>query len=101
MEKRERLQEVMIKVFQQEIQKLNPELQSILIDDMVTVFYNRLAVLKKIEQSKKMQLRTNNSLVREPKWLTEDLKKVFNFKVNILNNGFRLTKLVSKKKKLM
>ena len=49
MEKRERLQEVMIETFHEEVQTLNHELQSILIDDMVTAFYNRLNVMKKIQ----------------------------------------------------
>ena len=49
MERRERLQEVMIETFHEEIQTLNHELQSILIDDMITAFYNRLNVMKKIQ----------------------------------------------------
>jgi hypothetical protein len=49
MEKRERLQKVMMETLQKEIQTLNHELQSILIDDMVTAFYNRLNVMKKIQ----------------------------------------------------
>ena len=49
MEKRERLQEVMIETFHEEVQKLNPDLQSILIDDMITAFYNRLSVMQKIQ----------------------------------------------------
>ena len=35
--------------FQNEMQTLNHELQSMLIDDMVTAFYNRLIVMKKIQ----------------------------------------------------
>jgi len=49
MEKRERLQKVMMKTLQKEVQTLNHELQSILIDDMITAFYNRLNVMKKIQ----------------------------------------------------
>ena len=49
MEKRERLQEVMMETLQKEVQTLNPELQSILIDDMITAFYNRLNVMKKVQ----------------------------------------------------
>lgn len=100
MEERERLQKVMIEIFQQEVQTLSPELQSILIDDIVTVFHNRLTILKKIQQSKEIQSHTNNSSVLEPKWLTEDIKKVFKHEVRILNNGMRLTKLTTEKKKL-
>lgn len=46
-EDREKLQKVMIKTFQNEMQTLSPDFQSILIDDMITAFYNRLDVLKK------------------------------------------------------
>ena len=49
MEKRERLQKVMMETLQNEVQTLNHELQSILIDDMITAFYNRLNVMKKIQ----------------------------------------------------
>jgi hypothetical protein len=49
MEERERLQKVMMETFQKQVQTLNHELQSILIDDMVTAFYNRLNVMKKIQ----------------------------------------------------
>ena len=50
MENREKLQKVMMLTFQDEVQKLNSELQSILIDDMITAFYNRLIVLKKFKR---------------------------------------------------
>jgi hypothetical protein len=49
MEKRQRLQKDMMKTFQNELQQLNSQLQSILIDDMVTAFYNRLDILEKIQ----------------------------------------------------
>ena len=49
MEKRERLQKVMMETLHNELQILNHELQSILIDDMITAFYNRLNVMKKIQ----------------------------------------------------
>jgi len=49
MEKRQRLQEDMIKTFHNDLQQLNSQLQSILIDDMVTAFYNRLDILEKIQ----------------------------------------------------
>ena len=50
MEERERLQKVMMETLHKEVQTLNHELQSILIDDMITAFYNRLNVMKKIQQ---------------------------------------------------
>ena len=49
MEKRQRLQKDMMRTFQNELQQLNSQLQSILIDDMVTAFYNRLDILEKIQ----------------------------------------------------
>ena len=49
MEKRQRIQKDMMKTFQNELQQLNSQLQSILIDDMVTAFYNRLDILEKIQ----------------------------------------------------
>ena len=48
-ENREKLQKVIMMTFQDEVQALNSELQSILIDDMITAFNNRLIVLKKIQ----------------------------------------------------
>jgi len=49
MQKRNRLKKVMINTFQKEIQSLNSQLQTILIDDMITAFYNRLNVMQKIQ----------------------------------------------------
>ena len=49
MENREKLQNVIVTTFQDEMQTLNSELPSMLIDDMITAFYNRLIVLKKIQ----------------------------------------------------
>jgi hypothetical protein len=66
MEERERLQKAIMEIFQKEVQALGPELQSILIDDIVTAFYNRLNIMKKIQHNKEMKLCTNNSLVIEP-----------------------------------
>ena len=48
-QKRNRLKKVMINTFQKEMQSLNSQLQTILIDDMITAFYNRLNVMKKIQ----------------------------------------------------
>ena len=45
---RKKIQKVMVKTFQNEIQMLNQDFQSILIDDMITAFFNRLKVLKKV-----------------------------------------------------
>jgi len=99
MEEKKRLQKVMLEIFQQEFQTLNNELQSILIDDMLTVFHNRLTILKRIQNSKEIQLKSNNSSFPEPKWLTEEIKKVFNYEVNVQKNGLRVTKLTPQKKK--
>ena len=49
MEKRQNIQKVMMETFQNELQQLNNPLQSILIDDMITAFYNRLNVMQKIQ----------------------------------------------------
>jgi len=49
LEKRERIQKTMMEAFHNQLQPLNKQLQSILIDDMVTAFYNRLDILKKIQ----------------------------------------------------
>ena len=49
LDENERFQKVMLETFQNELQTLNQELQSILIDDLVTAFHNRLAVFKKIQ----------------------------------------------------
>ncbi len=48
-QKRNRLKKVMINTFQKEMQSLNSQLQTILIDDMITAFYNRLNVMQKIQ----------------------------------------------------
>ena len=48
MEKREELQKVMMQTLQKEVQPLNRELQLMLIDDLITAFYNRLNFMKKI-----------------------------------------------------
>ncbi|MEJ2281024.1 MAG: hypothetical protein P8X97_03790 [Candidatus Bathyarchaeota archaeon] len=46
---RKKLQKIMLKALNDEISILAPELQSILADDMVTVFQNRLLILQKIQ----------------------------------------------------
>jgi hypothetical protein len=40
----------MINTFQKEMQSLNSQLQTILIDDMITAFYNRLNIMQKIQK---------------------------------------------------
>jgi hypothetical protein len=46
---RKKLQEMMLKAFNNELSSLAPELQSLLADDMVTALQNRLLVLQKIQ----------------------------------------------------
>ena len=46
---RKKLQKMMMEAFTTEISTLSPELQSILADDMVTAFQNRLVVFQKIQ----------------------------------------------------
>jgi hypothetical protein len=92
-EERERLQKALMEIFQKQVQTLNPEFQSILIDDIITAFYSRLTFLKKIQHSKEIQKDRNNSSVLEPKWLTDDIKKIFKYEVGISKDGLRVTKL--------
>jgi hypothetical protein len=46
---RKKLQKMMMEAFTSEIRTLTPELQSILADDMVTAFQNRLMVFQRIQ----------------------------------------------------
>jgi len=46
---REKIQKAIMAIFQDEVQTLSSDLQSILIDDIVAAFYNRLSVMKKIQ----------------------------------------------------
>jgi hypothetical protein len=48
-QERKRLQKLMMKAFENEIQSLNPELRYILTDDLVTALQNRLAVFQRIQ----------------------------------------------------
>jgi len=50
MEQRQNLQKVMIETFGKEIGTLDLELQTMLVDDMITAFFNRLKVMKKIQK---------------------------------------------------
>ncbi|MDG6222335.1 MAG: hypothetical protein IAX21_11265 [Candidatus Bathyarchaeota archaeon] len=47
---REKIKTVMMQTFQTEMQNLNPNMQNMLVDDLVTAFYSRLKVMKKISQ---------------------------------------------------
>jgi hypothetical protein len=53
LELREKLKEAIVDTFQQELQTLSPEFQSMLIDDLVTAFYNRFTILKKNSMMRK------------------------------------------------
>ena len=44
------LQKVLVRTFGKELQTLDSELQSILVDDMITAFYNRYRVLKRNQE---------------------------------------------------
>ena len=46
---RKKLQKMMLDAFTGEINTLNPELQFILADDMVTALQNRLTILQRIQ----------------------------------------------------
>jgi hypothetical protein len=46
---RKKLQKMMLEAFTNEIRTLSPELQSILADDLVTAFQNRLVVFQRIQ----------------------------------------------------
>jgi len=46
---RKKLQKMMLEAFTNEIKTLTPELQSILADDLVTAFQNRLVVFQRIQ----------------------------------------------------
>ncbi len=48
-EQRQNLQKVMIETFGKELGTLDLELQTMLVDDMITAFFNRLKVMKKIQ----------------------------------------------------
>jgi hypothetical protein len=91
----EKFQKIIMKAFQDELQAIDPQLQSILIEDMFTVFNNRLKVFKQIQNKKGLESEKVN-LVNDPKWLTEDLKELFTYDVKALKNGFRITRLEPK-----
>ena len=48
---REKLKTVMMQAFQNEMEKLNPDFQNILVYDLVTAFYSRLKVMTQISKN--------------------------------------------------
>jgi len=60
--KREQLQIKMRKVFQKEMKNLSQDMQSVLADDIVTAFLNRIGVFLKIEAKTRRYTRTKRIL---------------------------------------
>ena len=56
------LEHRMREVFGDEMKKLSEDLQSILVDDIVTAFLNRISLFVKIEAKKRRYTRTKRSL---------------------------------------
>jgi hypothetical protein len=100
MKEDKKLSRIIKNVFENELQEMDLDLQSILLDDLVTIFHTRLSVLKKIQDRQKKKMTINDYLVPEPEWLSEDLKEIFDHEITLLKNGLRLTKLVPKTSKL-
>ncbi len=50
-QERKKLQKIMMKALQNQIQALTPDLQYILTDDLVTALQNRLTVLQRIQKT--------------------------------------------------
>ena len=48
---REKIKTAMMQTFKNEMQTLNPEIQNILVDDLVTAFYSRLKVITQISKN--------------------------------------------------
>ena len=59
---RKQLQTKIRKVFQSEMKKLSEDLQSVLADDIVTAFINRISLFVKIEAKKRRYTRTKRIL---------------------------------------
>jgi len=59
---RKQLETKMRKVFQKEMKKLSQDLQSVLADDIVTAFLNRISVFLKIEAKTRRYTRTKRIL---------------------------------------
>ena len=60
--KREQLQVKMRKVFQEEMKSLSHDMQSVLADDIVTAFLNRISLFLKIEAKTRRYTRTKRIL---------------------------------------
>ncbi len=59
---RKQLQTKMRKVFQTEMKKLSNDMQSVLADDIVTAFLNRISLFLRIEAKTKRYTRTKRIL---------------------------------------
>jgi len=59
---REQLQAKMRKVFHEEMKSLSRDLQSVLADDIVTAFLNRISLFLKIEAKTRRYTRTKRIL---------------------------------------
>jgi len=59
---RKQLQTKMRKVFQKEMKKLSQDMQSVLADDIVTAFINRISLFLKIEAKTRRYTRTKRIL---------------------------------------
>lgn len=60
--KREQLQVKMRKVFKEEMELLSQDMQSVLADDIVTAFLNRIGLFLKIEAKTRRYTRTKRIL---------------------------------------
>ena len=60
--KREQMQVKMRKVFQKEMKHLSQDMQTVLADDIVTAFLNRIGVFLKIEAKTRRYTRTKRIL---------------------------------------
>jgi uncharacterized protein (UPF0218 family) len=60
--KREQLQVKMRKVFREEMELLSQDMQSVLADDIVTAFLNRIGLFLKIEAKTRRYTRTKRIL---------------------------------------
>jgi hypothetical protein len=59
---RKQLETMMRKVFKEEMRELSQDLQSVLIDDIVTAFLNRISVFHEIEAKTRRYTRTKRIL---------------------------------------
>jgi len=61
-DKRKRLEEKIIQIFQEEMENLSADLQEILADDLVTAFLNRLTVFTEIQSKTEISTPRTHSL---------------------------------------